>query len=83
MDHFYRFRIVTMLLQSEFRKLSFFQKTPEAITMQWTSEKVYLEEQFDLEADLENAINEVEEPLFGSSKIYLEVKKKIGLKGKT
>ena len=51
--------------------------------MQWTSEKVYLEEQFDLEADLENAINEVEEPLFGSSRIYLEVKKKIGLKGKT
>ena len=51
--------------------------------MQWTSEKVYLEEQFDLEADLEKAINEVEESLFDSSRIYLELKKKIGLKGKT
>lgn len=49
--------------------------------MLWTCEKVYKEEPFDLEADFEKAINEVEEPLFGSSRIYLEVKKKIGLKG--
>ena len=51
--------------------------------MLWTQEKIYTEEQFDLEADLEKAIKEVEVPLFGSSRIYLEVKKKIGLKGKT
>ena len=51
--------------------------------MLWTSEKVYTEEQFELEADFEKAINEVLEPLFGASRIYLEVKKKIGLKGKT
>ena len=49
--------------------------------MLWTHEKVYTEEPFELEADLEKAINEVEEPLFGSSRIYIEVKKRIGVLG--
>lgn len=39
-------------------------------------------EPFDRESDLEKAIHEVGEELFGPSRIYLDVKKKIGGKGK-
>jgi hypothetical protein len=38
---------------------------------------------FEKESDLENAILEVEKQLFGKGRIYLDVKKKIGLKGST
>lgn len=53
--------------------------------MLWMPDKVYLEEPFELEEDLEAAIMEVSNSLFGSSRIYLgtEVKKIIGKRGKT
>jgi hypothetical protein len=38
---------------------------------------------FDKEADLETAITEIQRDLFGSSRVYLEVKKLIGQQGKT
>lgn len=44
---------------------------------------VFLNEPFELETDLEAAILEVREALFGESRIYLDLKKKIGKKGKT
>lgn len=50
--------------------------------MLWTSDKIYLEDPFEYEKDLESAIQDVSETLFGPSRIYLEVKKKIGNKGK-
>ncbi len=48
--------------------------------MLWMPDKVYLEEPFELEKDLEAAIMEVSNSLFGPSRIYLgtEVKKIIG-----
>ena len=45
-------------------------------------QSIYSEEPFELEADLEAAIHEVKEILFGDARIYLDVKKKIGAKGK-
>ena len=53
--------------------------------MLWMPDKVYLEEPFELEKDLEAAITEVSNSLFGPSRIYLwtEVKKIIGKRGKT
>lgn len=50
--------------------------------MLWTSENFYLLEPFELEKDLEAAILEVQDALFGSSRIYLDVKKKMGGKGR-
>jgi hypothetical protein len=46
-------------------------------------DNTFVDEPFELEKDLEGAIQEVSESLFGSLRIYLEVKKKIGKKGKT
>ena len=51
--------------------------------MLWVPGNTYVNEPFELEKDLERVIQEVSESLFGSSRIYLEVKKKIGKKGKT
>lgn len=50
--------------------------------MLWTTlEKSYRPEPFELESDLEAAIQIVKRPLFGEQRIYLEVKKLIGKKG--
>lgn len=51
--------------------------------MLWTPNKIYENEPFELEDDLESAILEVQTDLFGDERIYLDIKKKIGLKGKT
>ncbi len=51
--------------------------------MLWGPNRVYQNEPFELEEDLEAAILEVREALFGESRIYLDLKKKIGAKGKT
>lgn len=45
--------------------------------------KIYHDEPFELEKDIESAILEVSDDLFGEDRIYLDIKKKIGLKGKT
>ena len=50
--------------------------------MLWTQDKQYAVETFDREADLEAAIREVKAELFGAARIYLDIKKKIGGKGK-
>jgi len=50
--------------------------------MLWTPNKIYENEPFELEDDLEAAILEVQKDLFGEDRIYLDIKKKIGLKGK-
>ena len=42
----------------------------------------YLPNPFDTEAQLEDVINEVSPILFGSNRVYLDIKKKIGAKGK-
>src|SRR5215217_4223142 len=51
--------------------------------MLWSKETSYHLEPFESESDLESAIWEVSPVLFGSDRIYLEVKKLIGAKGKT
>ncbi len=51
--------------------------------MLWSKEARYHLEPFEKEADLESAIREVSPVLFGPDRIYLEVKKLIGTKGKT
>lgn len=47
----------------------------------WLKDGVYEEVQYRNEADLEAAVLEVGEKLFGSDRVYLDVKKKIGGKG--
>lgn len=47
----------------------------------WTKHGAYYRVTFEDEADLEAAIAEVETELFGTNRIYLDVKKKIGGKG--
>lgn len=51
--------------------------------MLWSKEQQFYEEPFELESDLEAAIQEVKVTLFGKERIYLEAKKRIGKKGKT
>ena len=51
--------------------------------MLWTTKKIYSVEPFEKEEDLERAIIEVKDTLFGDSRIYLDIKKLIGGKGKT
>lgn len=51
--------------------------------MLWTPSDIYYEEPFEYEVDLEEAIHAISADLFGSDRIYIEVKKKIGAKGKT
>jgi hypothetical protein len=50
--------------------------------MLWAPDKVYQNEPFKIEGDLERAILEVRQALFGKSRIYLDLKKKMGAKGK-
>jgi len=50
--------------------------------MLWTPNKIYENEPFELEDDLESAILKVQKDLFGEDRIYLDIKKKIGSKGK-
>lgn len=49
--------------------------------MLWSKRNQYQNEPFELEADLESAIQEVKDSLFGSDRIYLETKRKIGKRG--
>ena len=51
--------------------------------MLWEPNKVYQNEPFELEKDLEAVILEVRKALFGEARIYLDLKKKIGKKGNT
>jgi hypothetical protein len=51
--------------------------------MLWTPDKQYLNDPFENEPQLETAILEVSDVLFGPNRIYLDVKKLIGGKGKT
>ncbi len=55
----------------------------ERLGVLWSREASYYQEPFEKEADLEAAIREVAPVLFGPDRIYLEVKKLIGEKGKT
>lgn len=50
--------------------------------MLWSTTKQFLEEPFEKEEDLEKAVIELARPLFGDSRFYLDVKKRIGGKGK-
>jgi hypothetical protein len=47
----------------------------------WTASGAYSLVEYDNEADLEDAISKVQNDLFGPKRIYLPVKKKIGVKG--
>ncbi len=51
--------------------------------MLWNNDEIYTEFHYNNESELENAVNEVKEILFGSSRIYVDDKKKIGEGGKT
>lgn len=51
--------------------------------MFWTSKDRYLNDPFETESQLESAIAEVSATLFGPNRIYLDVKKLIGARGKT
>jgi len=51
--------------------------------MFWNKNQKYLPFPYEKEKDLEFAVNEVKEALFGSHRIYLDDKKKIGKKGFT
>lgn len=51
--------------------------------MLWNKENKYTELPYERESELEEAVNEVKEALFGSNRIYLDDKKKIGKKGGT
>lgn len=51
--------------------------------MLWTPEKQYAADPFETESQLESAIIQVSKALFGPNRIYLDVKKLIGAKGKT
>ncbi|OEK04590.1 hypothetical protein [Roseivirga misakiensis] len=51
--------------------------------MLWNKEERYTHLPYENEAELESAVNEVKSQLFGSKRIYLDDKKKIGKRGKT
>lgn len=51
--------------------------------MLWNKEEKYFEIPFERESELEDAVNEIKSALFGSTRIYLDDKKKIGQKGGT
>jgi hypothetical protein len=51
------------------------------VTVIWTQHGIYRRCGYSSEADLEAAIKQVQVELFGRSRIYLDVKKKIGSKG--
>jgi hypothetical protein len=47
----------------------------------WTTAGLYRKVEYESEADLEDAIIQVQKDLFGANRYYLDVKKKIGSKG--
>jgi hypothetical protein len=49
----------------------------------WTAGKIYREDPFEQEAELEDAIIQVAPALFGEARIYLDAKRKIGAQGRT
>src|SRR6266566_7322683 len=51
------------------------------MTLVWTKNSKYRRVSYQNEADLEAAILDVQVDLFGTNRIYLDVKKKIGSKG--
>lgn len=51
--------------------------------MLWNKEEKYIEVPYIKEAELEEAVNEVRDALFGPGRIYLDDKRKIGQKGAT
>jgi hypothetical protein len=51
--------------------------------MLWNKQNKFIEIPYDRESELEDAVNEVKDALFGSTRIYLDDKKKIGKKGGT
>ncbi len=51
--------------------------------MLWNSNNRYLELPYEKESELELAVNEVKQTLFGPNRVYLDDKKKIGKKGET
>jgi len=51
--------------------------------MLWNKEENYTEVPYSKESELEEAVNEVKKALFGPTRIYLDDKKKIGIKGGT
>jgi len=51
--------------------------------MLWNHKEKYTELPYEKESELEDAVNEVKEALFGNNRIYLDDKRKIGGKGKT
>lgn len=51
--------------------------------MLWSAKKIFHIHPFEREEELEKAINEIKDVLFGSSRIYLDMKKMIGQKGNT
>lgn len=51
--------------------------------MLWNKNNRYIEIPYERESELEEVVNEVKEALFGSTRIYLDDKKKIGKKGRT
>ncbi len=48
--------------------------------IRWSGKEHFLEEPFELERDLEKAVVEVAPVLFGSSRIYINTKRRIGAK---
>lgn len=50
--------------------------------MLWSEEKYYYNDPYNIESELEDAILEVVDMLFGKERIYLNLKKKIGAKNK-
>lgn len=51
--------------------------------MLWNEDEKYIEISYEKESELEDAVNAVKGTLFGSTRIYLDDKKKIGKKGGT
>lgn len=51
--------------------------------MLWNKQEKYIEVPFEKEAELEETVNQVKDALFGSTRIYLDDKRKIGRKGGT
>jgi len=51
--------------------------------MLWTPNRIYSTDPFERETELEDAILEVAPALFGDSRIYLDAKRRIGVRGRT
>ena len=51
------------------------------MTVIWSPNGIFRRVEYENEADLESAILEVQHRLFGRNRFYLDVKKRIGVKG--